>query len=151
MRAIHFGWFAFLAVPLLRSLKWVNAFVGNYGWSIVILTVLINLAMFPLRHKSVVSMRKMQRSQPQAKAIQDRYAKLKVTDPVRQKMNTELMKLYRERGVNPGQRLRTDAADDAGAAGVLRAAIGGDRTARRAVRAVDSGPFAPTRITSRRS
>ena len=87
--------------PLLRALKWVNAFVGNYGWSIIILTVLINLAMFPLRHKSVVSMRKMQDLQPQVKAIQDRYAKLKVTDPARQKMNTELMNLYREKGVNP--------------------------------------------------
>jgi len=57
--------------------------------------------MFPLRHKSAVSMRKMQEIQPQVKAIQDRYAKLKVTDPARQKMNTELMNLYRERGVNP--------------------------------------------------
>jgi YidC/Oxa1 family membrane protein insertase len=101
VRAIHFGMFSFLAVPLLRALKWVNAFIGNYGWSIVILTVLINLAMFPLRHKSVVSMRKMQDIQPQVKAIQDRYAKLKVTDPARQKMNTELMNLYREKGVNP--------------------------------------------------
>jgi YidC/Oxa1 family membrane protein insertase len=101
VRAIHFGMFSFLAVPLLRSLKWVNAFAGNYGWSIVILTVLINLLMFPLRHKSVVSMRKMQDLQPQVKAIQDRYAKLKVTDPARQKMNTELMNLYREKGVNP--------------------------------------------------
>jgi YidC/Oxa1 family membrane protein insertase len=101
VRAIHFGMFSFLAVPLLRALKWLNAFVGNYGWSIVLLTVLINLVMFPLRHKSVVSMRKMQDIQPQVKAIQDRYAKLKVTDPARQKMNTELMNLYRERGVNP--------------------------------------------------
>ncbi len=101
VRAIHFGWFAFLAVPLLRSLKWLNAYIHNYGWSIITLTVLINLAMFPLRHKSVVSMRKMQEIQPQVKAIQDRYAKLKVSDPARQKMNTELMGLYRERGVNP--------------------------------------------------
>jgi YidC/Oxa1 family membrane protein insertase len=93
--------FSFLAVPLLRALKWLNAFIGNYGWSIVILTILINLAMFPLRHKSVVSMRKMQDIQPQVKAIQDRYAKMKVTDPARQKMNTELMNLYREKGVNP--------------------------------------------------
>lgn len=101
VRAIYFGMFSFLAVPLLRALKWLNVFVGNYGWSIIILTVLINLAMFPLRHKSVVSMRKMQDLQPQVKAIQDRYAKLKVTDPARQKMNTELMNLYREKGVNP--------------------------------------------------
>jgi YidC/Oxa1 family membrane protein insertase len=101
VRAINFGWFAWLVVPLLTSLKTVNGFVGNYGWSIIILTILINALMFPLRHKSVVSMRKMQEIQPEVKAIQDRYAKLKATDPARQKMNTEMMALYRERGVNP--------------------------------------------------
>jgi YidC/Oxa1 family membrane protein insertase len=101
VRTIHFGIFGFLATPLLKSLKWVDGYVGNYGWSIILLTVIINLLMFPLRHKSAVSMRKMQEIQPQVKAIQDRYAKLKVTDPARQKMNTELMNLYRERGVNP--------------------------------------------------
>jgi YidC/Oxa1 family membrane protein insertase len=100
-RVIDFGMFDILVVPLLRSLKWVNGFVGNYGWSIVLLTVFINALMFPLRHKSVVSMRKMQELQPQVKAIQDRYGKLKTTDPERQKMNTELMNLYREKGVNP--------------------------------------------------
>jgi YidC/Oxa1 family membrane protein insertase len=101
VRAINFGMFTFLVVPLLRSLKWVNDHIGNYGVSIVVLTVLINVAMFPLKHKSVLSMRKMQEIQPEAKAIQDRYAKLKATDPARQKMNKELMDLYRERGVNP--------------------------------------------------
>ena len=101
VRAIDFGIFSPLVVPLLRALKWVNGYVGNYGWSIIVLTILINLAMFPLRHKSVVSMRKMQELQPEMKAIQDRYAKLKMSDPARQKMNVELMNLYRERGVNP--------------------------------------------------
>ena len=101
VRSIHFGMFAWLVVPLLRALKWVNGYVGNYGFSIIILTILINIAMFPLRHKSVVSMRKMQEIQPQVKAIQDRYANLKMTDPAKQKMNTELMSLYREAGVNP--------------------------------------------------
>jgi YidC/Oxa1 family membrane protein insertase len=99
--AINFGVFKVIVVPLLQSLKWVNSFVGNYGWSIVILTIVINAIMFPLRHKSTVSMRKMQELQPQVKAIQDRYAKLKATDPAKQKMNQELMALYRERGVNP--------------------------------------------------
>ena len=99
--AINFGMFKVIVVPLLQSLKWVNSFVGNYGWSIVILTIVINAIMFPLRHKSTVSMRKMQELQPQVKAIQDRYAKLKSTDPAKQKMNQELMALYRERGVNP--------------------------------------------------
>jgi YidC/Oxa1 family membrane protein insertase len=101
VRTIHFGIFGFLATPLLTSLKWVDSYVGNYGWSIILLTIIINLLMFPLRHKSAVSMRKMQVIQPQVKAIQDRYAKLKVTDPQRQKMNTEMMNLYREKGVNP--------------------------------------------------
>ena len=101
VRAIWFGMFAFLSVPLLSALNWVHGFIGNYGWSIIALTVIINAAMFPLRHKSNVSMRKMQAIQPQVKAIQDRYSNLKATDPARQKMNTELMELYRQKGVNP--------------------------------------------------
>jgi YidC/Oxa1 family membrane protein insertase len=101
VRAIDFGMFAWLVVPLLRALKWINGYVGNYGWSLILLTILINLAMFPLRHKSVVSMRKMQEMQPEVKAIQDRYKNLKMSDPARAKMNQELMTLYKERGVNP--------------------------------------------------
>ena len=93
--------FSWLAVPLLNALKWVHGFIGNWGWAIIVLTLLINTALFPLRHKSVVSMRKMQEIQPQMKAIQDRYAKYKVTDPERQKMNTEVMELYKAKGVNP--------------------------------------------------
>jgi YidC/Oxa1 family membrane protein insertase len=100
-KAIDFGMFTVIVVPLLRSLKWVNGYVGNYGWSIIILTFIINLILFPLRHKSVVSMRKMQEIQPEVKSIQDRYKNLKATDPAKQKMNTELMALYKERGVNP--------------------------------------------------
>jgi YidC/Oxa1 family membrane protein insertase len=100
-RAINFGMFSVIVVPLLRSLKWVHTYVGNWGWSIVVLTVIINVILFPLQHKSIVSMRKMQEIQPQMKAIQDRYAKFKATDPEKQKMNQELMALYRERGVNP--------------------------------------------------
>ncbi|CAN5563302.1 membrane protein insertase YidC [soil metagenome] len=101
VRAIHFGIFSPIVVPLLRSLNWIHGYVGNYGWSIIILTAIINIMMFPLRHKSVVSMRKMQEIQPEVKAIQERYSKLKVTDPARSKMNAEMMNLYRERGVNP--------------------------------------------------
>ena len=100
-KAINFGMFRVLSVPLLNALKWVHSYIGNWGWSIIVLTILINLAIAPLRHKSVVSMRKMQALQPQLKAIQDHYAGLKVTDPAKQKMNTEIMNLYREKGVNP--------------------------------------------------
>jgi YidC/Oxa1 family membrane protein insertase len=101
VRAINYGYFKVLAVPLLTSLTWVHGFVGNWGWSIIVLTIIINLAIFPLRHKSLVSMRRMQALQPQLKAIQDRYAGLKMTDPGRQKMQTEIMGLYKEKGVNP--------------------------------------------------
>jgi YidC/Oxa1 family membrane protein insertase len=100
-RAIYFGMFAWLAAPLLDALRWVHGYVGSWGWSIIVLTILINLVMFPLRHKSVVSMRRMQEIQPQMKAIQERYAKYKITDPERQKMNSEVMELYRAKGVNP--------------------------------------------------
>jgi YidC/Oxa1 family membrane protein insertase len=100
-RAINFGWFAVIVVPLLRSLKWLHGYVGNYGWDIIILTVIINILILPFRHMSVVSMRKMQAIQPEVKAIQDRYAKYKATDPAKQKMNQEMMALYKERGVNP--------------------------------------------------
>ena len=100
-KAIDFGMFTVIVVPLLRSLKWVNTYVGNYGWAIILLTFFINVILFPLRHKSVVSMRKMQEIQPEVKAIQERYSKLKATDPAKQKMNTEMMALYKEKGVNP--------------------------------------------------
>jgi YidC/Oxa1 family membrane protein insertase len=101
VRVINFGIFDFLAVPLLRALKWIHGYVPNYGWAIIILTFIINALMFPLRHKSMVSMRKMQEIQPQVKAIQDRYKDLKATDPAKQKMNGEVMALYKEKGVNP--------------------------------------------------
>ena len=101
VRAIDFGIFDWMVVPLLSGLKWLYGYVGNYGWSIIVLTILLNIALFYPRHKSVVAMRKMQAIQPEMKAIQDRYANLKATDPAKQKMNTEIMNLYRERGVNP--------------------------------------------------
>ena len=101
VRTINFGIFDWLVVPLLNALKWLYGFIGNYGWAIIVLTILLNIAMFYPRHKSVVAMRKMQAIQPEMKAIQDRYANLKATDPAKQKMNTEIMNLYRERGVNP--------------------------------------------------
>ena len=101
VRSIDFGWLSVLVVPLHRSLKWVYDWVGNYGFAIIVLTVLINIIIFPLRHKSVASMRKMQEIQPEMKAIQERYTHLKATDPDKQKMNQEIMALYRDRGVNP--------------------------------------------------
>lgn len=101
VRAINFGFWSWLAVPFLGVLKWIHGFAGNWGWSIIALTILMNIVIFPLRHKTAISMRKMQEVQPQMKAIQDRYAGLKATDPARQKMNAEIMALYKEKGANP--------------------------------------------------
>lgn len=100
-QSIEFGFLSWLVVPLHRSLSWVHGGVGNWGLAIIILTILINIVIFPLRHKQVVSARKMQEIQPEMKAIQERYKHLKATDPQKQKMNQEVMALYRDRGVNP--------------------------------------------------
>jgi len=101
VRAIDFGMFRLIVTPLLQALKSINKYVGNYGWSIIILTIIINVLLFPLRHRSMVSMKKMQALQPEVKAIQDRFAKYKITDPERQKMNSEMLALYKQKGVNP--------------------------------------------------
>ncbi len=73
----------------------------NYGWAIVILTLFINLAMFPLKLKSIRSAQEMQRIAPLVKSIQEKYKNLKFNDPKKARMNEEMMKLYKEHGVNP--------------------------------------------------
>jgi YidC/Oxa1 family membrane protein insertase len=98
---IDFGWFAILVKPLLFSLKWIYQYVGNYGWSIIILTFIINLALFPIRYKQMTSMKKMAELQPKLRSIQDKYKRMKRDDPRRQEMNVEVMGLYRQHGVNP--------------------------------------------------
>jgi YidC/Oxa1 family membrane protein insertase len=75
--------------------------VGNWGWAIVLLTLVINLLLVPLKHYSFVSMRKMQKLAPQIQRIKDRYKKVKPTDPRYQQMNQEIMGLYKEHKVNP--------------------------------------------------
>lgn len=99
--SLHFGIFHPIAVFFLKILRWIHAFVGNWGWSIVLLTIGIRLPLFPLLHSSTVSMRRMQKIQPKVKAIQEKYKKNKSDPQVRQKMNQETMALYKEEGVNP--------------------------------------------------
>ena len=98
---IDYGWFAVVCKPLFFALRSIYSFCRNYGLAIMLLTILINLALFPLRYKSIVSAQKMQKLQPQMKAIQEKFKKLKPTDPKRQQMNAELMALYKQHGVNP--------------------------------------------------
>ncbi len=98
--AVDFGWMGILARPLLALLVWIHSFVGNYGVAIILLTVLLRLVFLPLNHKSMVSMRRMQRLQPQMAAIRGKYKGSKELEQ-RQKMNEEVMELYRREGVSP--------------------------------------------------
>ena len=98
---IDYGWFAFLCRPLLYGLKWTYSVVGNYGVAIILLTIVINVALFPLRIKSLKSSKKMQQFAPKIKEIQAKYKKMKATDPRKQRMQAEVMAFYKEKGVNP--------------------------------------------------
>jgi len=99
---VNFGFFGIISKPLFVWLKWTQAhWVSNWGWAIVIVTVIINLALLPLRITSMKSMLKMQKLQPQMKAIQNRYKQYKMNDPRRAEMNKELAALYKEHGANP--------------------------------------------------
>jgi YidC/Oxa1 family membrane protein insertase len=99
---VDFGWFSIIAKPLFMALRYVyEHWAHNWGWAIVILTVLINLLMFPLKLKSIRSAQEMQKIAPQVKVIQEKYKQYKFNDPRKQRMNQEVMKLYQEHGINP--------------------------------------------------
>jgi YidC/Oxa1 family membrane protein insertase len=98
---LDYGYFEFIAKPLMVALNWTNSYIGNFGWSIVLVTVVINLVIFPLRLKQHVSMLKMQKIQPHMKRLQDQFKKLKPNDPKRAQIQGEMMGLYKQHGVNP--------------------------------------------------
>ncbi len=99
---VDFGWFSFIAKPLFLALRYIyDHWVHNYGWAIVILTIILNMALFPLKLKSIRSAQEMQRIAPLVKSIQDRYKQYKFNDPRKARMNQEVMKLYQEHGINP--------------------------------------------------
>jgi YidC/Oxa1 family membrane protein insertase len=107
-RTVALGVFSFLARPLLWALLWTyDTVVANYGWAIVLLTIVVRIVLFPLTYKSTVSMRKMQKLNPQMQAIRQKYrAKLKdkkgrPNADAQRKMNEEIMGLYKKEGVNP--------------------------------------------------
>jgi len=98
---VDFGWWGLIARPLFIWLKWTNAFLHNWGWAILLQTLIINLALLPLRLSQMKSMLKMQRVAPQIKAIQEKYKKYSLRDPRKAEMNTEISALYKKEGVNP--------------------------------------------------
>src|SRR5271166_4940252 len=91
-----------LAKPLFLIVNWFNdSFVHNFGWAIVVVTVIINFMLFPLKLSNMKSMRKMQALKPQIDAINAKYKNLKLTDPKKGEQNQEVMDLYKKFGVNP--------------------------------------------------
>lgn len=94
-RALDYGWFHFLARPLMQVMLFLNDYLGNWGLTIIMLTVLIKLLFFPLANKSYSSMNAMKKLQPEVTRLKELYKDDK------QRMNEETMKLYQEKKVNP--------------------------------------------------
>lgn len=93
--SIDWGWFFFLTKPIFWLLHTLNGYIGNMGWSIIALTVIIKAALLPLAYKSYVSMAKMKTLQPEMEALKERCGDDK------QKMQKEMMGLYKKEKVNP--------------------------------------------------
>jgi YidC/Oxa1 family membrane protein insertase len=107
-RTIRWGTFGIIARPMLKLLLWIHdRVVANFGWAIVLLTVIIKIALFPLTHKSYVSMQKMQKLQPKIEAIKQKYRgknrdqKGRPNLESQRKMNEEMQELFKAEGVNP--------------------------------------------------
>jgi YidC/Oxa1 family membrane protein insertase len=98
---VDFGWLGVIARPLFLWLRWTYGFVHNWGWAIVVQTLIINLALMPLRISQMKSALKMQKIAPQIKSIQEKYKKYSIRDPRKQEMNQEVSALYKQEGVNP--------------------------------------------------
>ena len=93
--SIDMGWFWFISQPMVRALDWINGYVGNWGVSIIVFTLLLKLLLFPVTAKGFVSMANMRKVMPKMKELQDRYANDK------QKLSQEMMALYKKEGANP--------------------------------------------------
>ncbi len=99
---VDWGFFGIIAKPLFLWLNWMHDHItSNYGWAIILVTLVINLALFPLRLSSLKSARKMQKLQPQIQAINARYKNISMRDPKKSEQNQEVMDLYKKEGVNP--------------------------------------------------
>ena len=99
---VDFGWWGLISRPLFLWLKWTYKHVyPNWGWAIVIQTLIITIALLPLRITQMKSMLKMQRIAPQIKSIQEKYKKYSLRDPRKAAMNEEISALYKKEGVNP--------------------------------------------------
>jgi len=100
-KLINFGFFGWIAEILLRIMKFVHKGIPNWGVAIIIMTLIIKIIFFPLTYSSTKSMAKMQELQPKIKALRAKYKKAKQDIAQRREMNEEMMRLYKEHGINP--------------------------------------------------
>ena len=98
---INFGWLGVISKALLLTLQWLHHYIPNWGWAIVVLTLVINTAVFPLKMKSWRSMQEMQKIAPEMKQIQDKYKKYSMTDPRKKGMQEEMLALQQRHGISP--------------------------------------------------
>jgi len=99
---VDFGWWGIIAKPLFIWLRWTyHHMIANWGWAIIVQTLIISVLLLPLRVTQMKSMLKMQRVQPQIKSIQEKYKKYSLRDPRKAAMNEEISALYKKEGVNP--------------------------------------------------
>src|SRR6266571_8022447 len=98
---INFGWLEFVSEPMFHGLKWLHKYIPNWGWAIVVLTLVISILFLPLRISSYKTTLKMQKVAPEIKAIQEKYKKYKFNDPRKQEMQKETMAIYQSEGINP--------------------------------------------------
>jgi len=93
--AIEFGWFTFLSKPFFKVLLWLNDMIGNWGWAIILFTLLVKLVLFPLSYKGMMSMQKLKDLAPKMKELREKYK----DDPA--KLNMKMMEMYKKHGANP--------------------------------------------------
>ena len=92
---VEFGWFTFLSRPFFKVMYAIYDYVGNWGWAIVLFTLLVKIILFPLSYKGLMSMQKLKDLAPKMKELREKYGK----DPA--KMNQQMMQLYKKHGANP--------------------------------------------------
>ncbi|MCX6559719.1 MAG: membrane protein insertase YidC [Candidatus Aminicenantes bacterium] len=100
-KLLRFGTFGIFAEILFATIKVIHRAFPNWGWSIIILTLIIKIIFFPLTYASTKSMSKMAALQPKIKALRNKYKKSKTDIQERRRMNEEMMALYKQHGVNP--------------------------------------------------
>jgi len=93
--AIEFGWFTFLSRPFFKVLLWIQGIVGNWGWTIILFTLLVKLILFPLSYKGMMSMQKLKDLAPKMKELKEKHK----GDPT--KLNAQMMEMYKKNGANP--------------------------------------------------